>query len=239
MSAQAPRLPTTCFPLPELGSRCRRLSSIGVFDSGVGGLGMCCERCWQPHTNVLCIDSANAPYGERGDAFWLRAPTPSPSTCVSSTTSKRWWWPATPPRWRPSTKRSSHPDLSWWGWSPPSNRLWQSPRLGMGVIGTRDAHQCQFALSMASLPIKPILWCNPAMGSHTAIERSVALPVAPAAHPVESTETGALCKRYVNAMVLGTAPGEMDTWFWAAPLHFSSPRVAHAGGPRRAVHRNR
>ena len=49
------------------------------------------------------------------------------------------------------------------------------------------------------------------MGSH-AIERSVALPVAPAAHPVESTETGALCKRYVNAMgAFGTAPGEMDT----------------------------
>ena len=83
----------------------------------------------------------------------------------------------------------------------------------MGVIGTRGTlTSAKFGKLMASLADQAHFVVQPCDGLAHAIERSVALPVAPAAHPVESTETGALCKRYVNAMgAFGTATGEMDT----------------------------
>ena len=53
---------------------------------------------------------------------------------------------------------------------------------------------------------------QPCDGLAHAIERSVALPVAATDTSVLSTETGALCERYVNAMgSFGAAPGQMDT----------------------------
>ena len=46
-------------------------SPIGVFDSGVGGLSVLrALLAAMPHERfVYLADSANAPYGERGDAF--------------------------------------------------------------------------------------------------------------------------------------------------------------------------
>ena len=110
--------------------------------------------------------------------------------------------------------RSSHPDLLLVGLEPAIKSALAVTKTGhVGVIGTRGTlTSAKFGKLMASLADQAHFVVQPCDGLAHAIERSVALPVAPAAHPVESTETGALCKRYVNAMgAFGTAPGEMDT----------------------------
>ena len=192
-------------------------SPIGVFDSGVGGLSVLrALLAALPHERfVYLADSANAPYGERGDAFvaarthaitrYLREQHDIKALVVACNT-------ATAAAIH--EVRSSHPDLLLVGLEPAIKSALAVTKTGhVGVIGTRGTlTSAKFGKLMASLADQAHFVVQPCDGLAHAIERSVALPVAPAAHPVESTETGALCKRYVNAMgTFGTAPGEMDT----------------------------
>jgi hypothetical protein len=76
-----------------------RAMSIGVFDSGVGGLTVhraLVQRLPQADFTYLA-DQANAPYGVRTGEEVVELTRPAASAC--STPAPAWWsWPATPPR---------------------------------------------------------------------------------------------------------------------------------------------
>ncbi|QLA83609.1 glutamate racemase [Acidovorax sp. JMULE5] len=192
-------------------------SPIGVFDSGVGGLSVLrALLAAMPHERfVYLADSANAPYGERGDAFvaarthaiteYLREQHHIKALVVACNT-------ATAAAIH--EVRSSHPELPLVGLEPAIKPALAVTKTGhVGVIGTRGTlTSAKFGKLMASLADQAHFVVQPCDGLAHAIERSVALPVADQGSPVHATETGGLCARYVQAMgSFGTAPGQMDT----------------------------
>ncbi|MBN9627967.1 MAG: glutamate racemase [Acidovorax sp. SCN 65-28] len=192
-------------------------SPIGVFDSGVGGLSVLrALLAAMPHERfVYLADSANAPYGERGDAFvatrthaiteYLRQQHHIKALVVACNT-------ATAAAIH--EVRSSHPELPLVGLEPAVKPALAVTQTGhVGVIGTRGTlTSAKFGKLMASLADQAHFVVQPCDGLAHAIERSVALPAAAPDSPVSTTETGALCERYVQAMgSFGTGPGQMDT----------------------------
>lgn len=200
---------------------------IGVFDSGVGGLSVLrALRVALPNERfVYLADSANAPYGERGDAYvasrthaitqFLRAQHHIKALVVACNT-------ATAAAIH--EVRSSHPDLPLVGLEPAIKSALAVTRTGhVGVIGTRGTlTSAKFGKLMASLSGQAHFVVQPCDGLAHAIERSVAQPLpATGASPgilaasslvTASTETGVLCERYVRAMgAFGNGPGQMDT----------------------------
>jgi glutamate racemase len=200
---------------------------IGVFDSGVGGLSVLrALRVALPNERfVYLADSANAPYGERGDAYvasrthaitqFLRAQHHIKALVVACNT-------ATAAAIH--EVRSSHPDLPLVGLEPAIKSALAVTRTGhVGVIGTRGTlTSAKFGKLMASLSGQAHFVVQPCDGLAHAIERSVAQPLpATGASPgilaasslvTASTETGVLCERYVRAMgTFGNGPGQMDT----------------------------
>ncbi|MDP3229458.1 MAG: glutamate racemase [Acidovorax sp.] len=200
---------------------------IGVFDSGVGGLSVLrALRAELPHERfVYLADSANAPYGERGDAYvgarthaitrFLREKHHIKALVVACNT-------ATAAAIH--EVRSSHPDLPLVGLEPAIKPALAVTRTGhVGVIGTRGTlTSAKFGKLMASLAGQAHFVVQPCDGLAHAIERSVAMPLpAPGAAPgisataslfTSTTETGVLCERYVRAMgAFGKGPGQMDT----------------------------
>lgn len=195
-------------------------SPIGVFDSGVGGLSVLrALRAALPHEDfVYLADSANAPYGERGDAYvsarthaitrYLREQHQVKALVVACNT-------ATAAAIH--EVRSSQPDLPLVGLEPALKPSLAVTRTGhVGVIGTRGTlTSAKFGKLLASLEGQAQFVVQPCDGLAHAIERSVNLPApAPGAPraPVGATETGALCERYVGAMgAFGTSTGQIDT----------------------------
>ena len=198
-------------------------SPIGVFDSGVGGLSVlrALLAAMPSERFVYLADSANAPYGERGDAFvaarthaitqYLRTQHHIKALVVACNT-------ATAAAIH--EVRSSHPELPLVGLEPAIKPALAVTQTGhVGVIGTRGTlTSAKFGKLMASLADQAHFVVQPCDGLAHAIERSVALPIATiatiatAGSPVGGTETGALCERYVHAMgPFGAAPGQMDT----------------------------
>ena len=192
-------------------------SPIGVFDSGDGGLSVLrALLAAMPHERfVYLADSANAPYGERGDAFvaarthaiteYLREQHHIKALVVACNT-------ATAAAIH--EVRSSHPELPLVGLEPAIKPALAVTKTGhVGVIGTRGTlTSAKFGKLMASLADQAHFVVQPCDGLAHAIERSVALPVTDQGSPVHATETGALCARCVQAMgSFGTAPGQMDT----------------------------
>jgi len=186
---------------------------IGVFDSGVGGLSVLrALRAELPHERfVYLADSAHAPYGERGDAYvgarthaitqYLREHHRIKALVVACNT-------ATAAAIH--EVRSSHADLPLVGLEPAIKPALAATRTGrVGVIGTRGTlTSAKFARLLASLEGQAEFVVQPCDGLAHAIERSVALPPGPGA----TTETGALCERYVRAMgAFGTGPRQIDT----------------------------
>ena len=192
-------------------------SPIGVFDSGVGGLSVLrALLAAMPHERfVYLADSANAPYGERGDAFvaarthaitdylcqqhHIKAMVVACNTATAAAIHE---------------VRSSHPELPLVGLEPAVKPALAVTKTGhVGVIGTRGTlTSAKFGKLMASLADQAHFVVQPCDGLAHAIERSVALPAAAPDSPVRTTETGALCERYVQAMgSFGTGPGQMDT----------------------------
>lgn len=188
-------------------------SPIGVFDSGVGGLSVLrALLATMPHEHfVYLADSANAPYGERGDAYvaarthaitqylcehhGIKALVVACNTATAAAIHE---------------VRSHHPTLPLVGLEPAIKPALAVTKTGhVGVIGTRGTlTSAKFGKLMTSLADQARFVVQPCDGLAHAIERSVAHP-----EPATSaTETGALCQRYIEAMgPFGTAPGQMDT----------------------------
>ncbi len=192
-------------------------SPIGVFDSGVGGLSVLrALLAAMPHERfVYLADSAHAPYGERGDAY-----VAARTHAITQYLCEQHGIKALVVACNTATAaaihevRSSHPTLPLVGLEPAIKPALAVTKTGhVGVIGTRGTlTSAKFGKLMASLNEQARFVVQPCDGLAHAIERSVALPVAAPGSPVDATETGALCARYVQAMgSFGTAPGQMDT----------------------------
>ena len=192
-------------------------SPIGVFDSGVGGLSVLrALLAAMPHERfVYLADSANAPYGERGDAF-----VAARTHAITDYMCQQHHIKALVVACNTATAaaihevRSSHPELPLVGLEPAVKPALAVTKTGhVGVIGTRGTlTSAKFGKLMASLAEQAHFVVQPCDGLAHAIERSVALPAAAPDSPVSTTETGALCERYVQAMgSFGTGPGQMDT----------------------------
>ena len=192
-------------------------SPIGVFDSGVGGLSVLrALLAAMPHERfVYLADSANAPYGERGDAF-----VAARTHAITDYLCQQHHIKALVVACNTATAaaihevRSSHPELPLVGLEPAVKPALAVTQTGhVGVIGTRGTlTSAKFGKLMASLADQAHFVVQPCDGLAHAIERSVALPAAAPDSPVSTTETGALCERYVQAMgSFGTGPGQMDT----------------------------
>ena len=192
-------------------------SPIGVFDSGVGGLSVLrALLAAMPHERfVYLADSANAPYGERGDAF-----VAARTHAITEYLCQQHHIKALVVACNTATAaaihevRSSHPELPLVGLEPAVKPALAVTKTGhVGVIGTRGTlTSAKFGKLMASMADQAHFVVQPCDGLAHAIERSVALPAAAPDSPVSTTETGALCERYVQAMgSFGTGPGQMDT----------------------------
>ena len=192
-------------------------SPIGVFDSGVGGLSVLrALLAAMPHERfVYLADSANAPYGERGDAF-----VAARTHAITEYLCQQHHIKALVVACNTATAaaihevRSSHPELTLVGLEPAVKPALAVTKTGhVGVIGTRGTlTSAKFGKLMASLADQAHFVVQPCDGLAHAIERSVALPAAAPDRPVHATETGALCERYVQAMgSFGTGPRQMDT----------------------------
>ena len=192
-------------------------SPIGVFDSGVGGLSVLrALLAAMPHERfVYLADSANAPYGERGDAF-----VAARTHAITDYLCQQHHIKALVVACNTATAaaihevRSSHPELPLVGLEPAVKPALAVTKTGhVGVIGTRGTlTSAKFGKLMASLADQAHFVVQPCDGLAHAIERSVALPAAAPDSPVHATETGALCERYLQAMgSFGTGPGQMDT----------------------------
>lgn len=192
-------------------------SPIGVFDSGVGGLSVLrALLAAMPHERfVYLADSANAPYGERGDAF-----VAARTHAITDYLCQQHHIKALVVACNTATAaaihevRSSHPELPLVGLEPAVKPALAVTKTGhVGVIGTRGTlTSAKFSKLMTSLADQAHFVVQPCDGLAHAIERSVALPAAAPGSPVHATETGALCERYVQAMgSFGTGPGQIDT----------------------------
>jgi len=195
-------------------------SPIGVFDSGVGGLSVLrALLAAMPHERfVYLADSANAPYGERGDAY-----VAARTHAITQYLCEQHGIKALVVACNTATAaaihevRNSHPTLPLVGLEPAIKPALAVTKTGhVGVIGTRGTlTSAKFGKLMASLEGQAQFVVQPCDGLAHAIERSVAQPVPPAERTgaaIGATETGALCQRYIEAMgAFGTAPGQMDT----------------------------
>ncbi len=195
-------------------------SPIGVFDSGVGGLSVLrALLAAMPHERfVYLADSANAPYGERGDAY-----VAARTHAITQYLCEQHGIKALVVACNTATAaaihevRSSHPTLPLVGLEPAIKPALAVTKTGhVGVIGTRGTlTSAKFGKLMASLAGQAQFVVQPCDGLAHAIERSVAQPVQSSQHTgdvIAATETGALCQRYIEAMgTFGNAPEQMDT----------------------------
>ena len=187
-------------------------SPIGVFDSGVGGLSVLrALLAAMPHERfVYLADSANAPYGERGDAY-VAARTHAITqhlcaqhgikalvvACNTATTAAI------------HHIRAENPDLPLVGVEPAIKPAVAISRTGrIGVIGTRGTvTSAKFQTLLASVQPHADFVVQPCDGLAAAIEAS-------ALHPEGeyATKTRALCEEYTRAMgPFGLNAGDIDT----------------------------
>jgi glutamate racemase len=193
-------------------------SPIGVFDSGVGGLSVlrALLAALPQERFVYLADSGNAPYGERGDAFVAaRTHAITQYLCEQHQIKALVVACNTATAAAIHEVRSTRPELPLVGLEPAIKPALAATQTGrVGVIGTRGTlTSAKFSKLMASLAGQADFVVQPCDGLAHAIERSVAQPSVPALEgAAPSTETGALCARYVQAMgPFGTGPGQIDT----------------------------
>ena len=191
---------------------------IGVFDSGVGGLSVLrALRAALPHERfVYLADSANAPYGERGDAYVsARTHAITQYLCAQHQIKALVVACNTATAAAIHEVRRCHPGLPLIGLEPALKPALAATRTGhIGVIGTRGTlTSTKFSHLMASLADQARFVVQPCDGLAHAIEQSVALPLPGSTSIVTgATATSTLCERYTRAMgAFGTAPGQMDT----------------------------
>jgi glutamate racemase len=192
-------------------------SPIGVFDSGVGGLSVLRALIAAlPHERfVYLADSANAPYGERGDAYVAqRTHAITQHLCETHHTKALVVACNTATAAAIHEVRSTRPELPLVGLEPAIKPALAVTRTGhIGVIGTRGTlGSAKFKKLLASVSQDANFVVQPCDGLAHAIERRAALPPIDPAAPLNTSETGQLCTRYLQAMgPFGNAPGQMDT----------------------------
>jgi glutamate racemase len=183
------------------------LKTVGVFDSGVGGLSVLRALLAElPGVRFIYVaDSAYAPYGERTASeitdrseritAWLRLTHRIDALVVACNTATAM---------SIDSLRAAHPDLPVVGVEPALKPAAAMSRTGhIGVLATRGTLQsARFARLRAQLESNtstPLHFvCQPCDGLADAIERGDM--------PAQQT----LCERYVQAL-RDQAPGDMDT----------------------------
>lgn len=189
--------------------------SIGVFDSGVGGLSVLqgLQSALPNEHFIYVADSENAPYGERGDHFvaqrthaitdYLREQHHIKALVVACNT-------ATAAAIH--EVRARYPDLPLVGLEPalkPAAALTHTGRVG--VIGTRGTlTSSKFEKLLHSLHSHAEFVIQPCDGLAHAIERSTEEPL----QRVPAAEAGCidqLCRRYIGSMgEFGDRSGQID-----------------------------
>ena len=203
-----PILPPMNAPAPQ--------ASIGVFDSGIGGLSVL--RALQaelPHERfVYLADTGHAPYGERGDAFviarshaiaaWLRRAQGIKALVVACNTATAAAVHAL---------RQRHPALIVVGVEPALKPAVAVTRTGrIGVMATRGTlASAKFAQLLQSLQGQAAFALQACDGLADAIEQAAA-PGPGAEDKQNALKIEALCARYTSAMgPFGTQTGALDT----------------------------
>lgn len=178
---------------------------IGVFDSGVGGLSILrAMRSLMPHEHFVYVaDSANAPYGERGEAFVSERSLAIARELVHAHAIKLLVVACnTATAAAIHLLRGTWPGLPIVGVEPAIKPAVQLTRTGrVGVLATRGTlASAKFRALRESLPGAIELQLQACDGLAAAIEAG------------DQPAVQSLCARYVDALgPLGTAPGHIDT----------------------------
>ncbi|MDP3650827.1 MAG: glutamate racemase [Rhodoferax sp.] len=183
----------------------KREASIGVFDSGVGGLSILrALRAELPHEHfVYLADNGHAPYGERGDGYVIAR-----SRAIVQHLRSQHHIKALVVACNTATAaaihllRAEHPGFALIGVEPALKSSVSLSQTGhVGVIGTQGTlSSAKFLALRDSLAGQVRFTIQPCAGLAHAIETDNAM------------EKVALCARYIRAMGrFGHEPGDMDT----------------------------
>ena len=178
---------------------------IGVFDSGVGGLSVLqALRAELPCEDIVYLaDSANAPYGERAEAFVVQR-----ALAVTSRLRTQHGIKALVVACNTATAaaihalRAAHAGLPIVGIEPalkPAARTSRTRRIGV-MATRRTLDSTKFQILLDSLACEADFVLQPCDGLAHAVETD------------DLAQTIALCQQHTQAMGrFGSAPGEIDT----------------------------
>ena len=181
------------------------MQPIGVFDSGVGGLSVLqALRAELPCEDIVYLaDSANAPYGERAEAFVVQR-----ALAVTSRLRTQHGIKALVVACNTATAaaihalRAAHPFLPIVGIEPalkPAARTSLTRRIGV-MATRRTLDSTKFQILLDSLACEADFVLQPCDGLAHAVETD------------DLAQTIALCQQHTQAMGrFGSAPGEIDT----------------------------
>jgi glutamate racemase len=173
------------------------LKTVGVFDSGVGGLSVLrALQCEAPHTHwIYLADNAYAPYGDRSEqevversqriTAWLTREHRLEALVVACNTATAW---------AIDSLRSTYPNLPIVGVEPALKTAAQTTRTGrMGVLATTGTLASERFATLrrtveAASGTRLQFFCQPCPGLADAIERC------------EEAEIERLCGRFVTAL---------------------------------------
>jgi glutamate racemase len=212
--------------------RRRRLKTVGVFDSGVGGLSVLRALLAElPGAHFVYVaDSAHAPYGERTVAdvtdrseritAWLRHSHHIDALVVACNTATAL---------AIDSLRATHPDLPIVGVEPalkPAALTSQTRHIGvLATRGTLNSERFARLRTQLESSVSSAVHfvCQPCDGLASAIERD------------DRQTQQALCERYVTAL-REQAPGDMDTVVLGCTHYpFAADVLAQLLGPKVAL----
>ena len=207
---------------------------IGVFDSGIGGLSVLKALMAElPHERFVYVaDSANAPYGERGDAF-----VSARTHAIANYLTDRYRIKALVVACNTATAAAIHearqlyPHMPVIGIEPalkPAVALTRTGRVGV-IATTGTLASAKFAALLDSMQGQAEFVIQPCPGLAHAIEQSVELPN-------ESGTSGPvyqLCQTNLQAMgSFGSGPGQIDTLVLGCTHYvFATPALRELVGP--------
>ena len=169
---------------------------IGVFDSGIGGLSVLkALQAEMPQAHLIYVgDSAHAPYGERDEEQVIERSQRISSWLVGQNVSALVIACNTATAAAIQQLRASHPNLPIIGVEPALKPAAESSqRKTVGVLATRSTlGSAKFAALLDAQPTDVRFILQPCDGLADAIERSL--------RSGSTTETIALCARYISAM---------------------------------------
>ncbi len=223
-----PAAPPACAPHPQ-GTPAARAAgaSIGVFDSGIGGLSILrALRRTLPHEDFIYFaDTAHAPYGERGDDFVLERAAFIAQDLVERQGIKLLVVACnTATAAAIQSLRARWPQVIVVGVEPALKPAAAASRTHrVGVLATRGTLASEkFAQLQASLAGQAEYVLQACDGLAAAIEAG------------DAPLTATLCERYVRALgALGTQAGEIDTLVLGCTHYaFALPEFTRLAGPQ-------